>query len=36
VVDVRQYRVRAEVTNRRNEGQWLLRPGMDVEMYDGT
>ena len=34
VVDVRQYRVRAEVENRRHHNQWLLRPGMDVELFD--
>jgi multidrug resistance efflux pump len=34
VVDVRQYRVRVEVENRRHNGQWVLRPGMDVEVFD--
>jgi multidrug resistance efflux pump len=34
VVDVRQFRVRVEVENRRHNGQWLLRPGMDVEVFD--
>ena len=30
-----KYRVRAEVENRREQGHWLLRPGMNAAMTIG-